>query len=377
MIFDKTALAAAAGSGSGDVELSLKTVDKSALTDAQKNRLSSKTENLILDVSIKSDGTAVTDLGTGSLTVSVPFTPPSGMSAANYKLYHLTTDGVLQEVTDAVFSDGHVTFSTNHLSVWVALYEAGPQIVNGGFETGDLTGWTPIEYSKNGGVWPNSSGRLLGVISDASYWETRSYNQSGSRHLGGMNPPCGIDEDATWQLRSSDFVLSGSKWISVKMGGRAAAVKIYKKGSPDTLIGYYTQSHFEQYRSGERGYIMANYAIDLTGIASEGDTLYIVLCDVATDDWGQATFDEVVTYYPTSLADMVGEKDANGVEWIVAENLLRDNKLYNGDFETGMTGWTVVSGSAFGGNSRESTNTTYWSEGRYVYGWNSYYLTSL
>lgn len=91
------------------------------------------------------------------------------------------------------------------------------QIINGGFETGDLSGWTVLTDGFNADT---------AVISAQTYWnEKLPYNQAGDYHLNGWNT--GIDEPGSWSVRSTTFTLGGSGYISVRMGGHAAAVKVF------------------------------------------------------------------------------------------------------------------------------------------------------
>lgn len=165
------------------------------------------------------------------------------------------------------------------------------QVYNGGFETGDMTGWTPLTEGFN---------KDTCVISDASYWgEKIPYNQSGKYHLDGWNT--GIDEQRTWGVKSTNFILGGSGWISVKMGGRTAAVKVFK--ADGTQIGLYRANHFKDdgFPDVTKGSWadMRTYAIDLSEYM--GETLYLELWDVEEGGgWGLAFFDEAVTYYETA-----------------------------------------------------------------------------
>ena len=102
------------------------------------------------------------------------------------------------------------------------------QITNGGFETGDLTGWTTLTEG-----WGEADGKPTGVISAATYWgENLPYNQSGDYHLDGWkiqetSVNGVINEAAAWGVRSEEFTLAGSGFITAKMGGNAAAIKVY------------------------------------------------------------------------------------------------------------------------------------------------------
>ncbi len=223
-------------------------------------------------------------------------------------------------------------------------------IVNGDFETGDLTGWTVIL-----GDWGQTDGKINGVISATTYWgEKLAYNQEGNFHLNGWET--GIGEEKAWALRSTNFTLSGSGWISLRMGGNAAAVKVFK--ADGTLIGYYKANRFADVNfpfigEGNGSWAdMGTYLIDLSKFV--GQELYIELHDeVINAPWAQAFFDAVTTYYETA-PDVNGfdtveapiAKDGDALvygdvqlKWTLAVNAL----LENGGFETGdLTGWEIL-----------------------------------
>ena len=199
-------------------------------------------------------------------------------------------------------------------------------VANGGFEAGNLAGWTPVE-----GDWAEVEGQLPGVISATTYWgECLPYNQAGDYHLDGWNT--GIAESDPWTLRSTNFTLAGSGFISVRMGANAAAVKVYL--ADGTQVGYYKQTRFadQNYPSLAQGGSwadMGTYVMDLS--AYLGQELYIELCDEQIDaGWAHAFFDEVVTYYETTpdYANLYDEvQDSNQgdmvqIPWQLAANLM-------------------------------------------------------
>ena len=215
-------------------------------------------------------------------------------------------------------------------------------IENGGFETGDLTGWevlTPEVFSKN------SSDKYEGVISADSYWgEKLPYNQGGNYHLDGWAVTG--DEAAGWAIRSSVFTLSGSGWISVKMGGNAASFRVYKLDG--TMIGSYRQSRFND---SEFPYVgkgswadMGRYFVNLSDYI--GEPLYIELSDNKIDGpWALAFFDDIETYYAKApnvengYDTVVGPVSKNGDAYECGEiklpwaNLTYEQDLVELDFE--------------------------------------------
>ena len=196
-------------------------------------------------------------------------------------------------------------------------------VANGGFESGNLAGWTVQTEG-----WSVVEGQATGVISAVNYWgEELPYNQAGSFHLDGWNN--GLEEGATWSVRSTNFTLAGSGFISLRMGGHAAAVHVYL--ADGTEIGYYKQTRFNDANfpsvgAGGSWADMGTYVIDLS--AYKGQEMYLVLADEQVEGWAHAFFDEVVTYYETApdyanLSDTVidgGQGPEIQIPWRLAEN---------------------------------------------------------
>lgn len=176
------------------------------------------------------------------------------------------------------------------------------QVYNGDFEKGTLEGWTVISTA-------TSAMGKYSVSNATTYWgEELPFNKSGTYFLNGFDT--GVPEPMSWAIRSSVFTLGGSRWMSVKMGGNATALKLFKKDG--TQIGEYRPNHFngvdanfpyEGDGEGKGSWAgMRTYFIDLTAIA-DGTELYVELHDTGpASGWANAYFDDVVTYYATKPA---------------------------------------------------------------------------
>ncbi|MBR2966857.1 MAG: hypothetical protein IKC52_05280 [Clostridia bacterium] len=230
--------------------------------------------------------------------------------------------------------------------------ESPYQIVNGGFETGDLTGWT-VE------------GQPIGQVTNAHGWwaENFPYNKKGAHLFSGIvNESAGILESNTGAITSSPFVVGGSGYITFLLGGGGNPLECYVSiidaETGEELVRY-ANKLFNDKGTGliNNGSNLANmvwYRADLSNYM--GRTLQIRLVDNGATNWGLLTADSFVTYYK----DMAGVPQSSHLAVDIKPQPLPDTilgqddpfQVLNGDFETGdLTGWTLqsdVDGQAIG-----------------------------
>lgn len=113
-------------SNGGAVTISVKKLDSSTqLTPVQQTAVGT---HPVYDLSVYAGSTRVSDLGGGSITVSLPYTLVSGESAAGITVYYLDSNGKLNMITSSGYdpATGMVTFTVSHLSLCVILYHEFP-----------------------------------------------------------------------------------------------------------------------------------------------------------------------------------------------------------------------------------------------------------
>ena len=130
-----------------------------------------------------------------------------------------------------------------------------------------------------------------------------------------------------YAIKSSNFTLGGSGFISVRMGGRAAKVNVYTVGENQLIKTVtntaYSGDSFPSVASGNRQGTMVKYLIDLS--EHLGKNLYVELEDDGSmpNDWAVAFFDEVVTYYeevPAFGVDVLTQNKLGTIEHAAIPN---------------------------------------------------------
>lgn len=211
-------------------------------------------------------------------------------------------------------------------------------IVNGGFESGDLTGWT---VSDNSGYVAASNVSFFGWLDPVP-----TINQDGVYYLDGYNQAEDFAGEAlTGTLQSSDFIVGGSRWITFKLGGGSHSglrVELVDKESGKTVETFNNYLFSDPYRS--LGLTAYAYRIDES---YAGKTMFIRICDEVTEgSFRSITADSFRTFYAEGSEPVVDNEnifEASYAKSKLIAHLDLDNAtraLPNGDFETGdLTGW--------------------------------------
>jgi len=209
------------------------------------------------------------------------------------------------------------------------------RILNQGFETGNLFGWISLMTFKG------ESAML--AFTDQEVVANETISGTEYTYGGNGNFVLGLDHllSASFQneklglLRSSEFVLSGSGFITYYLGGATDPNLTYlsvRNAEDDTEVARFGQS-------ADRGAIddprqLTLYKADLSDYL--GEPLYVELVDAGSHDGNAMIFDDIETYHETTPET-----------GILATNIVPmfnqpyyTNQVENGSFDEGLTGWT-------------------------------------
>lgn len=202
------------------------------------------------------------------------------------------------------------------------------RITNGGFDEG-LDGWTL------------SNPDLGGINANETYWDEKiPFNNDGNffnaYYFDGV-----AKEAATGTLKSSPFTVGGSGWITYKLGGAKNIETVtfeVVSATDETKRAVLPNFDWSDVAGNTqvRGCTLVAYKANLLDYGfDKGESVYILATDNAARDYGLFFLDSVVSYYPQA-------PEGNF-------NLVAPTRLFNGGFESGLSGWEVETTEDNGG----------------------------
>ena len=153
ILFDNAAMSAINKNAAGDIKVTVAQVDTSKLTEAEKAAVGDRP---VYDLTVNSGNTTISSFGSGSATISVPYTLAAGEDANKIIIYYLSDSGDLVLITNCSYdaTTGKVTFITNHFSEYAVGYN------NVSFS--DVSGWyaDSVNYLAARGILSGSNGKF-------------------------------------------------------------------------------------------------------------------------------------------------------------------------------------------------------------------------
>jgi len=225
------------------------------------------------------------------------------------------------------------------------------QVVNGGFETGDQTGWTRY------GLWKGESGMQAfdtSLVTSGTYFSSYPYNKTGTYCMGitSASVTWSQSEERMGYLRSSNFTLGGTGWISFKLGGGKNTEFAYmsvRKTSDNTEVARFGNRFFNNTSRATTVYgssisnaeaFLFPYYFNLSTVTTLGTGLYILLCDTAGYNWSILSADAFVTYYATAPSPGTDDLATNIVPSIL--HVGNGGQTYLTQLNGSLSEWTNV-----------------------------------
>ena len=234
------------------------------------------------------------------------------------------------------------------------------QIINGGFEYGNLLGWTASTIFKGETNLLSFRDELV-VPTDS---DSTTYNGDGS-YLYGFDYSLSSNQslliERMGRLTSSDFILGGNGMISFKLGAGSnpdlSYLSVKERDTNEEIARFgnllFDSDTFLTDSEGKTNVELFSYYADLSNYI--GDQLYIEVYDYGGHDYDYLLLDSINTYHTSVPTDAI---EAQNIMPIFDQAYIT-NELPNGDFSSGLDEWTV---STYGRGFEDATQMCFLSD---------------
>ncbi|MBP1926917.1 putative repeat protein (TIGR02543 family) [Sedimentibacter acidaminivorans] len=155
-------------SSSGDVSISVETVDLETLSEEVREILAN-TDVPVFDFTVTKGSKQVSDFGGGYVKISIPYTPKEGQDTNALVVYFLNDSGELEQVQGSYNPDtGNIVFKTDHFSKYLVGYNLvifeDVKEIDWFYEAVTYIGAREIVYGRAEGVYAPS-----GIVTRAEF----------------------------------------------------------------------------------------------------------------------------------------------------------------------------------------------------------------
>ncbi len=327
-------------SGCTDVATTTTTMPLSTTTE-QPTTTMLPIEWLIYDFDLPADVSFSSALASEAVIIS-----GHNIAAADYTIDQENENITIKNTFLALLMPGDYGFTIHTTSTSEAVHlrvvERFQQyrIVNESFETGDLLGWTATTVFKGERNLLAFTG--TGVVANGAI-DALEFNYDGSgNHVFGIDDSIAFSLylERIGRLRSTDFILGGTGFITFRLGGGTNPALAYlsvRRSDDDVEIARFANHEPNQ----DHPAILTPYKADLS--AYLGETLYLELCDYGGHAGDYLVFDDFLTYHESEPVEFLIAVDSKPT----FPQLFYPNQVPNGDFNLGLANWHEIQGSAF------------------------------
>jgi acid phosphatase type 7 len=293
-------------------------------------------------------------IGHSELLTSLDLSTPGLRRYPSNKLNAATQEWMMSIASGASQTVRAYLICRNFSNELITVYDDSiHRITNGSFESGDLEGWTPYQLWKDES--PLSAFRNERVVKTSMYGSsgTNPYDMSGEYLFGVYATPYDnankdLNQERMGMMKSSNFVLGGSGYLSFRLGGgknTATAYLSVRDALTHEEIARYGNRHFgnTSIASVQYGLSIANaeaflfqYYADLR--AYVGDELYLVLVDGASHEWNVLALDDVQTYLPV-VGHISSQQLAQNITPQISQTGSAPNSFTNGSMTSNLDQW--------------------------------------
>ena len=121
MTFDAEALKTIGDNAAADITVKIAVVDKNTLSETSKAQVGDRP---VYDLAVTSSDKTISDFGSGTVTVSIPYTPAANEDSNSIVIYYISNQGELISIPNCIYdpATGTVSFKTSHFSTYAVGY---------------------------------------------------------------------------------------------------------------------------------------------------------------------------------------------------------------------------------------------------------------